>query len=357
MTATADKPYAVTSVIRHGQSWADQADSPGWAARSPPKFSEGMPEIVLDEQEYDRLPASAGGASTIPIFVGGLDYCVESKDLEEFFANKGCKVARVRVLKQNGKSSGKAFLNVADQVGLAAVLKLSGSTLAGRQLTIKEDSGPRPVRSPRTERVVSDRFERPQATRIGGRWREEEKPKPKTDTNWHAIGKGGKIVDAPVVDTRKKRFDTKDGAVVSKPATPVANIEAVAEDAPKERKRLALKPRSKPVGESAEVAESRPSAIFGAAKPRDEFAYQKKKSDLEEAEAPAKEDQAPAVTESAPVAEAIAPKRREKREPKPVVEVVPVVAVPEPVKAAVAPKKRTNRFAVDSSSSESEDNE
>ena len=292
-------------------------DSPGWTAQSPPKFSEEIPDIVIDEQEYDRLPRSTSGSSQISVFVGGLDYGLESRDLENFFSSKGCKVSRVRVLKSNGKSMGKAFMNVADEAALTAVIKLSGSVLSGREIVVREDSGPKPARK-------AERLDRTTSSKMGGRWREEEKPK-KGDNGWHAVSKGGKIVDAPAPERRKKMSE--------KPAKEAETVE----EAPKERKKLELKPRSKPLSEQSEVAESaRSSAIFGGAKPRDERAF-----------APKVEAEEPTPVET----------RRKKADKQPVVEASKPEAAPEP-KPTAAPKKKksANRFAVDSSS-ESSDSE
>jgi RNA recognition motif-containing protein len=193
--------FTVSSSIPVGKSWADQADSPGWAARSPPKFSEEIPDIVLDEEEYDRLPASASMSAPISVFIGGLDYALEAKDIEEFFSSKGVRVTRVRIQKQNGRSLGKAFLNVADKNTLDSILKLTGSTIGGRQISIKEDVAPRPAR---TSSSKSDNRQ----SKLGGRWREEERPKAKNDSNWQAVGKGGKFVE-PTRDDRRKRQPEK----------------------------------------------------------------------------------------------------------------------------------------------------
>ena len=313
--------FTVSSSIPAGKSWADQADSPGWAARSPPKFSEEMPDIVLDEEEYDRLPASASASGPFSVFVGGLDYSLEAKDIEEFFSSKGVRVNRVRVQKQNGRSMGRAFLNVADKAALDSVLKLTGSTLSGRQITLKEDVAPRPAR---TSSSKSDR-----QSKIGGRWREEEKSKSKKDNSWQAVGKGGKIVEPPRDDRRKRQTEKRDGAATEE--------KSAADDVPKERKRLELKPRSKPIGEEESL--SRSSSIFGSAKPRDEFEYQKRKSEVDVVE---NRETKVDVEKSEPV------RRKERREAKP----VPQVIIPEPVKTVK--KKAVNRFAVDSSS-ESDD--
>ena len=298
MSMVTDSQFVLTSAIRHGQSWADQEHSPAWAAKSPPKFSEEMPEIELNEEEYEALPASSGSQSPISVFVGGLDYNLEARDLEEFFRAKGCKVSRVRIMKSNGKSSGKAILNVADKDALLAVTRLSGSTLSGRQLVIREDAGPKPARKP--ERT--------------GSWRDSEQSKTRKEGGWHSVGK--KAVEEPR-DRRRERKEVKAPVVES-------------EEPPKERKKLELKPRSKPLGEGSDANESaRSSAIFGQAKPREERIVEKEE----------------------PVAE---PKttRRKERKPKEEAKVVEPVVVA-PVKPTT--KKPLNRFAIGDSSSSDEE--
>jgi hypothetical protein len=141
------------------------------------------------------------------------------------------------------------------------------------------------------------------------------------------VGKGGKLFEH-----HERR----------KPAHTSRTAPETTEDVPKERKKLELKPRSKPVGEENESARS--SAIFGSARPRDEAAYEKRKSELE-VEKPAAEE--------TPVAKE-APKLKEKKEVKPVVVEAPSVA---PLVAKPVRKKVVNRFAVDSSSELSEDEE
>lgn len=312
MSPVTQEPFKLTSAIRHGKSWADQEHSPGWSAKSPPKFTEQMPEVVLDEEEYDRLPRSASAAGPIAVFVGGLDYALEAHELEEFFTSKGIKVSRVRILKTNGKSSGKGLMNVPDETNLNAAIKLTGSQLSGRTLVVREDAGPK--QAPR-------RIER----KTEERWRDEVKPKSRKESGWQAVSKGGKIVDAP----RVKKVEKKE----------VVETEPTVEEIPMERKKLELKPRSKPVSELPEAANSaRSSSIFGEARPRDERVF-------------IKED---ATEESKPV------KRKEKKqEAKPVKEEPIIVEEAPVVVAAPKPKakKSSNRFAIDddSSSSSSDD--
>jgi RNA recognition motif-containing protein len=226
MTATADEGVTVKSTIRHGMSWADQQDSPGWVAKSPPKFSEELPEIVLDEQEFDSKTldrtASSSAHTLISVYVGGLDYAVESKELEEFFKSKSIRVTRVRIQKNpEGKSAGRAFLNVYDQGALDAILKFNGSMLRGRLISVREDIGPKPVKS--------------------------------------------------VAPADRKKSQTKRGDKKST-TTPI-----VQDDAPIERKKLELKPRTKPLESISTNSSARSSAIFGGAKPRDEFAFEQRK--------------------------------------------------------------------------------
>lgn len=283
MSPSLNPSSAFSTALRQGKSWADQEHSPGWSAQTPPKFSEEMPEIVLDEEEYDRIPRSTSTSSTIPVFVGGLDYKLEARELEEFFTSKGCKVSRVRILKSNGRPSGKALMDVRDEAALDAVVRLSGTTLSGRQILVREDSGPKPARKPES------------------RWRDE----PRTKSEWKSESS----------KSRKK---------------PEAVVES--EEPPKERKKLELKPRSKPLTEVSEVAteSTRTSSIFGQAKPRDERAFTKEVVE----------------TSKPPVAEKAPKKKDKKQETVKEVQPAPVVAV-----APTKPKKRTNRFAIDDSSS------
>ena len=325
MTQTDLNSLSVTTSFRRGESWADQAESPGWVAKAEPKFSEEIPEIVLEEREYDLKP-SRSNSSVLSVYVGGLDYSLDSRALEEFFRSRGCRVSRVRVLQQNGKSSGKAFLNVADKAALEEVVKLNGSTLAGRQIVVREDLGAKPQ-----SRGSSRGFEKP--ANMGGRWREEQHQS-KGSNGWSTVVNGKKETVAPTVEYRKKR--------VSNEKKEVKEVEESVAEIPKERKKLELKPRSKPIGEDASgQTVSRPASIFGNAKPRDETAFQKNTCEEEEKE------------KTAGVAVEIPAKRKERKVsvPAPVIIEEPVVVKP------VAVKKRTskNRFAVDDDSGEDEE--
>lgn len=308
MSSSADLQFPLSSSIRHGQSWADQEHSPGWAARSPPKFSDDIPEIELNAEEFDNLPASAGKKGPISVFVGGLDYAIESLDLQEFFVSRGCKVSRVRILKSNGKSSGKAIMEVPDLDALVAATRLSGSTFSGRQLIIKEDSAPK----------SSWKSERPS-------WRESDNLRTRKETGWQSTSKGSRQSD-----NRKK---------IEKETTSSRSTEP--EEEPKERKKLDLKPRSKPLAEVPEVHESaRSSWIFGQAKPRDERVLTNEV------------DAVPAPKEKS---ERQTPKKKKEISEKGGARIQEKVPVPKVDTALAKPKKSTNRFAVDlSSSSESE---
>jgi RNA recognition motif-containing protein len=304
----------VSTAIRPGTSWADQQDSPSWTSQAPPKFAEKMEEIELDEVEYDRNDER----KDIPLFIGGLDFTWAERDIEDFFSRRHVKVSRVRVVKTQGRPSGRAFAVVADSTGLRAAEKLSGTELKGRPIIVREDKGPKPRddRPPRRDFPVRD-------TRIGGRWKEENVPQRKSDSSgWQAV-KGGKVVEAP----RERRSYKKEEA----PAQ-VAPVEPVATEEPKERKKLELKPRTKPLEEDNSA---RSSAIFGAAKPRDELAHKKDEEEEEVSSKPVSKKESP-IPVPAPVVEA-------------------TVAVSEPVKPA--PKKKTtkNRFAVVSSSESESD--
>ena len=235
MTASTDEGVTLKSTIRHGMSWADQQDSPGWVAKSPPKFSEEMPEIVLDEQEFDSKTldrtASSSTHSLISVYIGGLDYGVESKELEEFFKSKSIRVTRVRIQKNSeGKSAGRAFLNVYDPGALEAILKLNGSALRGRTVTVREDIAPKP---------------------------------------------------------------SKAGPMERKKSAPKKAEKKATEEESKERKKLELKPRTKPLESISTSSSTRSSAIFGGAKPRDELAFEQRMAPAKETRAPPRVSEEP----------------------------------------------------------------
>jgi RNA recognition motif-containing protein len=270
MTASSDDKTAMKSTIRHGLSWADQMDSPGWNAKSSPKFDEGVPSIELDEQEYelksnDRTVSTAS-SNLIPVYVGGLDYALEAKDLEDFFAAKSIRVNRIRIPKSAGKSRGCAFLNVYDQGALSAILKLNGSKLSGRAITVREDNGP---------------------------------TKPSRAAN--GVGSTKSSIN--------RRTEERKSTNTSEETT--------------ERKKLELKPRTRPVNDTSTAASSTSSGIFGNAKPRDEFEYERRKE-------------------------------QEKKELKPKILSLPVVAPVVQVQKPVVSKKPTikNRFSALESSDE-----
>ncbi|MDE2143623.1 MAG: RNA-binding protein [Elusimicrobia bacterium] len=77
---------------------------------------------------------------TTNLFVGGLSYETTQDELEKLFAACG-KVAHVKLImdRETGRSKGFGFVEMATEAEAAAALKkLSGATLGGRQIFVNE---------------------------------------------------------------------------------------------------------------------------------------------------------------------------------------------------------------------------
>eukprot|EP00027_Filamoeba_sp_ATCC50430_P006605 CAMPEP_0168551390 /NCGR_PEP_ID=MMETSP0413-20121227/6147_1 /TAXON_ID=136452 /ORGANISM="Filamoeba nolandi, Strain NC-AS-23-1" /LENGTH=405 /DNA_ID=CAMNT_0008581913 /DNA_START=487 /DNA_END=1703 /DNA_ORIENTATION=+ len=166
-------------------------------------------------------------------FVGNLPFTVVADDLHQFFTAENCKVAHIRIIAGNdGKLKGYGYVEFEDLDSLKAAVGLNGQPLFERELKIDVA---------------------------------EAKPK-QEDRPW------------------KKRD-----------ASPPRGESTSPSDAPKERPKIALQPRSeapKPAAPS-DAYKSAKSNPFGEAKPRDENEILKKKEEerkTREASAPKSEE-------------------------------------------------------------------
>ncbi len=98
------------------------------------------------------------------IFVGGLPFSFEDKDLAALFTPfgevKSASIIRDRMM--NNRSKGFGFIEMEDAPADAAIAALDGSDLEGRSLTVNE-ARPMTERPPRREYSNNDR-----APRTGG---------------------------------------------------------------------------------------------------------------------------------------------------------------------------------------------
>lgn len=105
------------------------------------------------------------------IFVGGLPFRYEDKDLADLFAQygevKSATIIRDRMM--NNRSKGFGFVEMDDAPADAAISALNGSDLDGRSLTVNE-ARPMTERPPRREGGFSR--DRRDGDRDGGRRRD-----------------------------------------------------------------------------------------------------------------------------------------------------------------------------------------
>lgn len=86
----------------------------------------------------------------IKLYVGGLAYGTNEKELEEFFETQG-KVVSVTIIKDrdSGQSKGFGFVEMEDlKEGQNAIKELNGKELGGRTLTVNQ-ARPQEDRRPR----------------------------------------------------------------------------------------------------------------------------------------------------------------------------------------------------------------
>ena len=90
------------------------------------------------------------------LYVGGLAYSVNDKELEETFASQGQVVsAKVITDRDSGQSKGFGFVEMADiKEGQNAIKELNGKEVAGRAITVNQAR-------PQEERRPSGSFRRP----------------------------------------------------------------------------------------------------------------------------------------------------------------------------------------------------
>lgn len=87
------------------------------------------------------------------LYVGGLDYSINDKELEEFFSAQG-KVVSATVIKDkfSGQSKGFGFVEMNDiKEGQNAINELNGKELGGRSITVSQ-ARPQENRRPNSDR-------------------------------------------------------------------------------------------------------------------------------------------------------------------------------------------------------------
>ncbi len=187
------------------------------------------------------------------IYVGNLGYDVSDEDLGSFFQNGNCKVKSVKVQydRDTRRSRGFAHVEMSDLESLHRALTANSFEFEGRKMQVEVGKQP----AARPERDYKDR-------RGGGRgdYSDDRRERAPRDDR------------AP----RDRRADQpEDRAPLARGAQVPAAAEEPTAEAPKERKKVVIQPRSVPIGAAVDTSvPSSYSSIFGGAKPRDEVAIE-----------------------------------------------------------------------------------
>lgn len=212
-------------------------------------------------------------------FVMGIKYSANRNELEDFLWENGVQTTFIDFVKQSdGKFAGKAKVEFASEESYENFLNLNGASFQGKEILTKEwesrSSGGRPEGG-RGGRGGGDRDRDDRRGGYpGGRGGDRDR-----DSNYR-----GHERREPRPDTREfpgRRTHNAEEATGADKAT----------EAPKERPRLVLAPRTKPVEEIGKPA-VRAADIFGGGKAHDEFEYEQERK------------KAAAVEPAAPVAPA-----------------------------------------------------
>ena len=88
----------------------------------------------------DAAPKPLGGQMGKKLYVGNLSYTVSDDILKEAFSPYGTvESAKVIMDRDSGRSKGFAFVEMgSDQEAQAAISKLNGSSVSGRNITVNE---------------------------------------------------------------------------------------------------------------------------------------------------------------------------------------------------------------------------
>ncbi|EEQ99479.1 eukaryotic translation initiation factor 4B/4H, putative [Perkinsus marinus ATCC 50983] len=253
-------------VIKSTTNWADEsADlSPDWSPTAAPEipgddhFSlEESAAVSQQEREEEHLPTGMGAPQSFCVYVGGLPYSASEDELGFFFLDRNITPVGVRIImdRETKKSKGFGYLDFATVEDYEAALQMSGANFGGRTIRVSAEEHRRePRRRSREPRGGPRRddfeFRRDDRREFG-----------RDDREFHRGGRDSHR------EHNREVFER----------TP----EEAAEH--HERKKLQLKPRTKPLEEMHEdAAGQQRSSIFGNAKPRDEAEYQRRKAEREE---------------------------------------------------------------------------
>ncbi|KAF4677769.1 hypothetical protein FOL47_010362 [Perkinsus chesapeaki] len=242
-------------VMKSTTNWADEsADlSPDWSPSAAPAIP-GDDHFTLEASaveshqapQEEHLPTGMGAPQTFCVYVGGLPYSATEDELGFFFLDNNVTPIGVRIIndRETGKSKGFGYLDFETEADYEAALSMSGATFGGRTIRVSAEEHRREPRR-RSREPRGPRREDREYRRGGGR-------------------------DSYRESDRSFREGLERSSTAEEPEH-------------HERKKLELKPRSRPMAELHEDAAGRQRAsIFGNAKPRDEAEYQRRRAEREE---------------------------------------------------------------------------
>ena len=89
------------------------------------------------DTQMESEGASPVGNQKLELYVTNIDFSTKEEQLREHFGQIG-KLTKVKIVYQNGRSKGKAFVEYADQESAnQAVAELNGKEFEGRELTVE----------------------------------------------------------------------------------------------------------------------------------------------------------------------------------------------------------------------------
>lgn len=240
------------------------------APTAPVAASNDATKPTSPQDARDYLGAGFSG------FMSGIKFTVRENELDRYLRDNGCNVKSINYHSdREGRFSGNAVIDFVDEQSMRAFLALNDQTWNGIKLHTKPNSAPR--REDRGGRGGrrGDRNDRDFGGRRGDRDRGD-----RGDRGDHRGDRGD----------RGDR-DRSERGPADREARPHRERKEGEEEAPKERPKIALAPRTLPVGDN------RPdnySSIFGGGRPHDELEYERKKAAGEIVPAPAPRSAAPA---------------------------------------------------------------
>lgn len=190
-------------------------------------------------------------------YVGNLSYNSSAQTVGEYFQDGGCQVEDCKILTdRDGRPRGYANVTFSDRKSLVDAMQADNTELDGRNISVRVDRRSGTDRKKSYERAGSDR----------GSDRDPAGAGVEEEGSWSRGAR--KDGPGPRNRERKERLPAS-GETSGERPTRGGGDEAAAPAPPKTRPALKLAPRTVPLDATPAAETSRPSSIFGEAKPVD----------------------------------------------------------------------------------------